>query len=309
MTKVLITGGAGFIGSNIADRLIELGYEVVILDNLATGKKENINSSAKFCKFDIRDKALIDIFNSEKPDVVIHNAAQLSVRISVEDPLYDAEVNVLGGLNVFNCSMQAEVKKVVFASSGGTVYGEQQYFPADEKHSTNPVSPYGVAKLASENYLYYFHKEYGLDYMALRYANIYGPRQDPLGEAGVVAIFSNKMIKGTSPVINGDGGQTRDYVFVGDAVDANIRAIESSFTGAINIGTSQETNVNELFAILRNISGKSIEEIHGPAKPGEQYRSVLDYKLANEILGWEPSVPIKDGLKITYEWFEKNMPL
>jgi UDP-glucose 4-epimerase len=304
MKKVLITGGAGFIGSNIADRLIELGHEVVILDNLATGKKENINSSAKFYKFDIRDRALIDIFNSEKPDVVIHNAAQLSVRISVEDPMYDAEVNVLGGLNVFNCSMQSGVKKVIFASSGGTVYGEQQYFPADENHSTNPISPYGVAKLASENYLYYFHKEYGLDYIALRYANIYGPRQDPLGEAGVVAIFSNKIIKGNSPVINGDGGQTRDYVFVGDAVDANVRAIESSFTGAINIGTSQETNVNELFSMLREFSGKSIEEIHGPAKPGEQYRSVLEYKSANEILGWKPLVPVKDGLKITYDWFK-----
>ncbi|MBM3700570.1 MAG: NAD-dependent epimerase/dehydratase family protein [Actinobacteria bacterium] len=309
MEKVLITGGAGFIGSNIADRLIELGYEVIILDNLCTGKKENINSSAKFYEFDVRDKALIDVFKAEKPDVVIHNAAQLSVRISVQDPMYDAEVNVLGGLNVFNCSMQTRVKKVVFASSGGTVYGEQQYFPADEKHSTNPVSPYGVAKLASENYLYYFNREYGLDYIALRYANIYGPRQDPLGEAGVVAIFSNKIIKGASPVINGDGGQTRDYVFVGDAVDANVHAIESSFCGAINIGTAKETNVNELFYILRDISGKSIEEVHGPAKPGEQYRSVLDNGLAKNILGWNPSVPIKEGLKLTYEWFNKNMQI
>ncbi|MBN1299077.1 MAG: NAD-dependent epimerase/dehydratase family protein [Actinobacteria bacterium] len=307
MKKVLITGGAGFIGSNIADRLIELGHEVIVLDNLSAGKIENVNSSAKFFKFDVRDKALIDIFKSEKPDSVIHNAAQLSVRISVEDPLYDADVNVLGGLNVFNCCMQSGVKKVIFASSGGTVYGEQQYFPADEKHATNPISPYGVAKMASENYLYFFNREYGLDFIALRYANIYGPRQDPLGEAGVVAIFSNKFIQGSCPVINGDGKQTRDYVFVKDAVDANVRAIESKFSGALNIATSQETNVNELFYMLRQISGKSIKETHGPAKPGEQYRSVLDYGLANKVLGWKPSVPIIEGLKITYQWFEKNL--
>ena len=307
MEKVLITGGAGFIGSNIADRLIELGHEVIVLDNLETGKRENINKGAKFYEFDIRNKALIDIFNKEKPTIVIHNAAQLSVRISVENPVYDADVNVVGGVNVFNCSMLSKVKKIIFASSGGTVYGEQEYFPADESHPLRPISPYGVAKLASENYLYYFHKEYGLKFIALRYANIYGPRQDPFGEAGVVAIFSSKIIAEDQPIINGDGNQTRDYVFVKDAVEANIKAIESDYIGYINIGTSKETSVNELFYILKDISGKKyIKEIHGPAKPGEQLRSVLDFGLASKILDWKPSVSIEEGLRRTYEWFKKN---
>ena len=305
--KVLITGGAGFIGSNICDRLIELGYEVVIVDNLATGKKENVNKAAKFYEFDICQGSLLDIFMKEKPAVVIHNAAQLSVRLSVDDPLYDGHVNVIGGLNVFNCSVKASVGKVIFASSGGTVYGEQKFFPADEKHPTEPVSPYGVAKLASEKYLYYFNREYGLKYISLRYANIYGPRQDPLGEAGVVAIFSNKMLSGQTPIINGDGNQTRDYVFVGDAVDANIQAIKSDFTGCINIGTSVETTVNELFWILKDISAnEGMKQIHGPAKKGEQYRSSLDFRLASKVLGWNPATDIASGLKATYKWFKNH---
>ncbi len=303
--RILITGGAGFIGSNIADRLIESGNDVIILDNLSTGKRENINASSRFYEFDVRSHKLIDIFKEEKPDIVIHNAAQLSVRISVEDPVYDAEVNVVGGLNVINCSMKSCVKKIIFASSGGTVYGEQQYFPADEKHKTDPISPYGVAKLATEKYLHYFYSQYGLKYIALRYANIYGPRQDPLGEAGVVAIFSNKLIKCENPVINGDGGQTRDYVFVEDVIDANIRAIESDFTGCINIGTGIETTVNELFSILNGYSNcREIREKHGPAKEGEQYRSVLDNRLAKNVMGWSPKTSINKGLKITYEWFK-----
>jgi len=305
--KVLITGGAGFIGSNIADRLIEIGHSVAIVDNLATGKKENINSKAIFYEYDVREKDLISVFKMVMPDIVIHNAAQLSVRLSVEDPLYDSSVNVVGGLNVFNCSSQCGVKKVIFASSGGTVYGEQVQFPADETHSTNPISPYGVAKLASEKYLNYFNNAYGLKYTALRYANIYGPRQDPLGEAGVVAIFSKKLLTGEIPVVNGDGSQTRDYVFVEDVVAANIKAIESDFIGCVNIGTETETTVNELFNILKSASGKrDINESHGPAKPGEQYRSVLANGLAKKVLGWEPAVSITKGLEMTYKWFKDN---
>ena len=305
--KVLITGGAGFIGSNITDRLIELGHNTVVVDNLATGKKENINKKCVFYEYDIRGKDLIGIFKKEMPDIVIHSAAQLSVRLSVEDPLYDCHVNVLGGLNVFNCSNQCGVKKVIFASSGGTVYGEQEKFPADESHSANPISPYGVAKLASEKYLNYFNMAYGLKYTALRYANIYGPRQDPLGEAGVVAIFSKIMLLGETPVINGDGRQTRDYVFVDDAVAANIKAIESDFVGCINIGTQIETTVNELFNILKSASGKKdMGEMHGPAKPGEQFRSVLANGLAKKVLGWQPAVSINEGLEMTYKWFEKG---
>jgi UDP-glucose 4-epimerase len=305
--KVLITGGAGFIGSNIADRLIQLGSSVVIVDNLATGKKDNINKKCIFYEYDIREKDLIGIFKKERPDFVIHNAAQLSVRLSVEDPMYDSSVNVLGGLNVFNCSSQTGVNKVIFASSGGTVYGEQEKFPADESHSTNPISPYGVAKLASEKYLNYFNSAYGLKYTALRYANIYGPRQDPLGEAGVVAIFAGKLLTGEAPVINGDGNQTRDYVFVGDVISANIKAIESDFVGCVNIATQTETTVNELFNILMSASGKKgLNESHGPAKPGEQYRSVLANGLAKKVLDWEPEVSINEGLETTYKWFKDN---
>jgi UDP-glucose 4-epimerase len=305
--KVLITGGAGFIGSNVADKLIDMGHNVAIVDNLTTGKRDNINKKGTFYEYDIREKDLISVFKKVMPDIVIHNAAQLSVRLSVEDPLYDSSVNVLGGLNVFNCSSRCAVKKVIFASSGGTVYGEQEKFPADESHGTNPISPYGVAKLASEKYLNYFNNAYGLKYTALRYANIYGPRQDPLGEAGVVAIFANKLLNGESPVINGDGSQTRDYVFVSDVVAANIKAIESDFIGCINISTGTETTVNELFNILKTSSGnKDLNELHGPAKPGEQYRSVLGNGLAKKVLGWEPDISITKGLEMTYKWFKDN---
>jgi len=305
--KVLITGGAGFIGSNVADGLLEKNYKVIIVDNLSNGKKENIPQGAKFYRCDIRDKKLYDIFKAEKPAVIIHNAAQLSVRVSVEDPLMDADINIIGGLNVINACRIYNVEKIIFASSGGTVYGEQKYFPADEKHPTHPISPYGAAKLATENYLYYFYNAYGLKYISLRYANIYGPRQDPYGEAGVVAIFSSKMIEGKSAVINGDGLQTRDYVYVGDAVDANLRAIESGFVGPLNIGTGRETTVVRLFNILKKVSGKaSIEEAHGPSREGEQRRSQLSSELAGKMLGWQSKVSIEEGLKLTYHWFKKH---
>jgi len=306
--KILITGGAGFIGSNVADGLLEKKHKVVIVDDLSNGKKENIPEGTRFYRCDIRSKKLYNIFKAEKPDVVIHNAAQLSVRVSVENPLMDADINVIGGLNVIQACHTYNINKIIFASSGGTVYGEQKYFPADEEHPTRPISPYGVAKLATENYLYYFYKTYGLKYISLRYGNIYGPRQDPYGEAGVVAIFSSKILKGSSPIINGDGLQTRDYVYVGDIVDVNIRAMESDFTGSLNVGTEKETTVVELFKILREVSGKSdVEEVHGPPKEGEQRRSQLSYELAKKILDWQPGTALDEGLQITYNWFKKNM--
>jgi len=305
--KVLITGGAGFIGSNVADRLIEENYEVIIVDDLSNGKKENVPQDARFYMCDVRGEKIHDILEKEKPDIVIHNAAQLSVRVSVENPLMDADINIIGGLNVINACNMNNIKKIIFASSGGTVYGEQEYFPADEGHPTSPVSPYGVAKLAIEKYLYYFYKNSGMKYISLRYGNIYGPRQDPYGEAGVVAIFSDKILKGENPTINGDGLQTRDYVYVGDAVRANIKAIESDFEGALNIGTSRETSVVELFKILKEISGNgNIEEVHGPSKEGEQRRSQLSYEMAKKAIGWEPEVSIKEGLKLTYNWFKNQ---
>lgn len=305
--KILITGGAGFIGSNVADRLLEENHEVIIVDDLSNGKKENISKEAKFYRCDVRNKKLYSIFKSERPEIVIHNAAQLSVRISVESPLVDADINIMGGLNVIQACHIYNVNKIIFASSGGTVYGEQKYFPADEGHPTCPISPYGVAKLTTENYLYYFHKTYGLKYISLRYGNIYGPRQDPYGEAGVVAIFSNKILEGENPIINGDGLQTRDYVYVGDVVDINLKAIKNDFTGSLNVGTGKETAVVELFKILRKVSGKdSVEEVHGPPKEGEQRRSQLSYELAEKVLGWQPRVSLEKGLELTYNWFKNH---
>jgi len=304
--KILITGGAGFIGSHVGDLLIENNYEVAIVDNLSTGKLENINPKAVFYKCDIRDSEIFKIIETVKPQIIIHKAAQLSVRNSVEDPVNDANINIIGGLNVLEACRKLKVEKVIFASSGGVVYGEQQYFPADENHPTKPISPYGVAKLTFEKYLYYYNYTFGLKYTALRYANIYGPRQDPYGEAGVVAIFSKKLLSNEQPVINGDGKQTRDYVFVKDVAAANLAAVRSDFTGEVNIGTGVETDVNKLFDILKNAAGqKDLKEVHAPAKEGEQIRSVLSYKKAKEILGWEPKMELKMGLAQTYNWFRE----
>ncbi len=304
--KILITGGAGFIGSHVGDLLIENNYEVAIVDNLSTGKLENINPKAVFYKCDIRDSEIFKIIETVKPQIIIHKAAQLSVRNSVEDPVNDANINIIGGLNVLEACRKLKVEKVIFASSGGVVYGEQQYFPADENHPTKPISPYGVAKLTFEKYLYYYNYTFGLKYTALRYANIYGPRQDPYGEAGVVAIFSKKLLSNEQPVINGDGKQTRDYVFVKDVAAANLAAVRSDFTGEVNIGTGVETDVNRLFDIMKNAAGqKDLKEVHAPAKEGEQIRSVLSYKKAKEILGWEPKMELKMGLAQTYDWFKE----
>ena len=302
--KILITGGAGFIGSHVADLLLENKYDVCIVDNLSSGKLENVNPNAKFYKCDIRDSQIYKIIEDEKPQIIIHNAAQMSVRNSVEDPLNDADINIIGGLNVLEAAKKAKVKKIIFASSGGVVYGEQQYFPADEDHPTKPICPYGVAKLSYEKYLYYYHYIFGIKYIALRYANIYGPRQDPNGEAGVVAIFSKKLLSGDQPIINGDGMQTRDYVYVKDVAIANLLAVNTDYIGEINIGTALETNVNKIFNILKNAAGKpDLEEVHGPAKKGEQKRSVLSYKKAQQILGWKPEVKLEEGLIKTFNWF------
>lgn len=306
--KVLVTGGAGFIGSNIVDLLVENDMSVVVVDNLSSGKLENINDRAKFYKCDIRERRIFEVIEIENPEVVIHNAAQISVRNSVEDPENDASINILGSINLFEACRKHNVKKIIFASSGGTVYGEQVAFPADEEHQTKPICPYGVAKLSVEKYLYYYYVIFGIKYIALRYANVYGPRQDPHGEAGVVAIFSEKILAGDQPIINGDGKQTRDYVYVGDAALANLLAINSNFVGELNIGTGIETNVIEIFNILRDISGREdLSELHGPAKEGEQRRSVLSYKKAKEILGWQPQVKINEGLLMTFNWFRGNI--
>lgn len=302
--KILVTGGAGFIGSNIVDRLINLGHKVVIIDDLSTGKERNINPLAKFYKLDIQDTKIEEIFKDEQINIVSHHAAQIDVRKSVSDPIFDTGVNVLGSLNLLQLCIKYNVKKFIFASSGGTVYGEQKVYPASEDHPTQPICPYGINKLTIEHYLYYYWTVYNLDYTVLRYANIYGPGQDPWGEAGVVAIFINKLLKNEQPIINGDGEQTRDYTYVDDVVEANISAINSPATGIFNIGTGVETSVNKLFSMTVEIMGAKVKEVHGPAKDGEISRSCLDWTKAKEILGWQPKVKFEEGIKQTVKYFE-----
>ena len=305
--RVLVTGGAGFIASHIVDAYIRLGHEVTIVDNLSTGRRENLNSKAKFIEVDIRDADKIaEVFGSAQFDLVNHHAAQMDVRRSVNDPVYDASVNVLGVLNILECCVKNGVRRVVFASSGGAIYGEQDYFPADEQHPTRPISPYGVAKLTTENYLFYYKAVYNLDSVCLRYANVYGPRQNPAGEAGVVAIFTSQMLSNEQLVINGDGKQTRDYVYVGDVVQANVLALQSNGSQIFNIGTGVESDVNALFRHLKGATGSNVEESHGPAKKGEQLRSVLDARKIHAALGWKPAVSLEVGLRRTVEYFKSK---
>jgi UDP-glucose 4-epimerase len=306
--RILITGGAGFIGSHVAEAYIEAGHEVFVVDDLSTGKRENLHPRVHFIQADLLDLSVRKLIAAEKIDVVNHHAAQMDVRRSVADPLFDARVNLLGMLNILEGAREAKVKKIIFSSSGGTVYGEQEAFPADEAHQTNPICPYGVSKRAGEHYLYFYSVEYGIPYVALRYANIYGPRQDPHGEAGVVAIFTLKLFAGEQPVINGDGKQTRDYVFVKDVARANVAALQTDFCGPMNIGTSIETDVNQLFQHLRTLTQSSLPEQHGPAKPGEQRRSVLAWKRAQDVLGWRPEVDLKEGLRQTVDFFRSRQP-
>ena len=304
--KILITGGAGFIGSNVADSYIALGHEVVIVDNLITGRRENVPGKAKFIEMDICEAQIANVFASEKPDIVNHHAAQMDVRKSVSDPIYDANVNVIGGLNLLQNCVEYGVKKFIFASTGGAIYGEQDYFPADEKHPLRPLSPYGITKLTTEKYLYFYHQTYQLNYTVLRYANVYGPRQNPHGEAGVVAIFSEKILADQQPIINGDGLQTRDYVYVGDVVQANNLVLEKGDQKIYNIGTGIETNVNELFHKIVKKAGKSVPEKHGTAKAGEQLRSVLDSAYIGKELNWSPSYSLDEGLAQTVDFFRSK---
>jgi UDP-glucose 4-epimerase len=305
--KILVTGGAGFIASHITDAYINAGHTVTIIDDLSMGVIENINPKAKFFQHDIRSKEVENIFEEEKFDIVSHHAAQMDVRKSVDDPMFDASVNIIGVLNLLeNCKKYA-VKKVIFSSTGGAIYGEQDYFPADENHPVRPLSPYGITKLATEKYLFYYEQVFGLPYVVLRYANVYGPRQNPHGEAGVIAIFAQKMLEGGQPQINGDGKQTRDYVFVGDVVRANLLALSYGKSDIFNIGTGIETDVNALFQNIRALANSKCKELHAPAKKGEQLRSVLDTKKIKTILNWSPQVELEEGLKLTVEFFKNKL--
>lgn len=306
MSKILITGGAGFIGSHVADALIADGYQVVIIDNFSTGKKENINPLARVYSCDITDAEAGSIIQKEKPDAIIHLAAQIDVRKSVADPVKDAHINILGSLNIIENARVAGVKKIIFASTGGAIYGDTQNIPTKEDEPRNPISPYGVAKLSIEHYLYYYYKVFGLPYTILRFANVYGPRQNSKGEAGVVAIFCDKILSGLKPVIFGDGKNTRDFVFVEDVARANVIAIATDETGYYNVGTSIETDVNTLSKHIALALGYEGEYIHEEAKSGEQRRSCLDFSKIKKNLGWEPAISLKDGIAKTAQWFRKK---
>lgn len=307
--KILVTGGAGFIGSHVADALVAAGHTVHVLDDLSTGRVDNVPAEATLHTFDIRSDEAASLMAREQYDVLVHHAAQMDVRASVADPSFDADVNVRGFLNLAEAGREHGLRRILFASTGGAIYGEPDYTPQDEAHPLRPVSPYGITKLTTEKYLYFYQQQYGIDYVALRYANIYGPRQNPHGEAGVVAIFTQYMLEGQQPVINGDGKQTRDYVYVGDVVQANLKALQYEGSGIFNVGTGVETNVNELFHYLRTLTGAEVEEQHGPGKPGEQQRSVLGFQRSERELGWTPQVGIEEGLARTVDWFKEQHAL
>lgn len=305
--RIVVTGGAGFIASNITDAYIEHGHEVHIFDDFSTGQRTNLNPKATLHQIDIADSKSVTLIEQIKPDVLSHHAAQMDVRHSVADPSFDARVNILGFINLLEGCKNAGVKKVIFASSGGAVYGEQESFPAPESHATQPASPYGVSKRTGELYLSCYHQTFGLPYIALRYANVYGPRQSTKGEAGVVAIFLSLLLTGKTPVINGDGKQTRDYVYVGDVVAANVAALTSAFVGPVNIGTGIETDVVTIYHHLRDAVGSRLQAQHGPAKAGEQRRSCIDNRRAGEVLEWRPQVALPDGLQRTAVYYRDHL--
>ena len=303
--KVLITGGAGFIGAHSARELLAAGHEVFVFDDLSHGKREAIPAGAALTVLDVRTPEVIAQLARVAPDAVLHLAAQMDVRKSVADPTWDASVNVLGTVNVLEAARRAGVRRFVFASSGGAIYGEQETFPAREDHPRRPASPYGVSKLCGEEYLAHAART-GLSCLSLRYANVYGPGQDPMGEAGVVAIFCGRLLQGGDAVINGDGLQTRDYVHVSDVARANRLALEGTAAGAINIGTARETTVVQLANVLRAELRPAATFRHGPPAPGEQRRSVVDPGLARTALSWEPRTAVEEGLAATARWFRST---
>jgi UDP-glucose 4-epimerase len=297
--KILVTGGAGFVGSHVVDRCVEAGHGVAVVDDLSSGQRQQVNAAARLHVVDIRTPALDDVFRGEAPEAVLHLAAQASVGRSVANPLLDADINVLGSLNLLECARRAGTRRFVYVSTGGAGYGDTDVVPTPESHPTRPVSPYGTSKVAAELYLGCWEALHGLSGVVLRLANIYGPRQNPHGEAGVIAIFTDRLLRGEPCVINGDGLQTRDYVYVGDVAEAALRALERpQVTGPINIGTGVETTVVALFEALRAAFGHG-ESHHGPARPGEQRRSLLDASRARQVLGWTPRVGLDEGLRRT----------
>jgi len=313
--KALVTGGAGFIGSNLVDRLLAEGHAVDVIDSLATGSLANLSDARSdrahrfsFHQIDIREPSVIDLIVRRKPDVVFHLAAQADVRVSVTQPVFDAQVNVIGSLHVLEGARQAHSRKVVFASSGGTIYGapDPADLPVDENHAQHPVSPYGVAKKAVGDYLFAYRELHNLEFAALAMANVYGPRQDPDGEAGVVAIFAGRLLADEACTIFGDGTQTRDYVYVDDVVDAFVRAADRGSGLLANIGTGVETSVNDLYASMARATGVDRAPVYAPARPGELARSALDPGRAKLYLGWKPWTELDTGAAAVLEWFREQ---
>jgi UDP-glucose 4-epimerase len=304
--RILITGGAGFIGSNIADAFVARGDEVLIVDDLSSGSEANVPRQARLEKYDIRSPGALQALESFRPDVLCHLAAQLDVRKSVTDPMLDADINVVGSLKLLEACKKVGTRRVLFSSTGGAIYGEQDVFPCDETHPTRPMSPYGVAKLSVEHYLSYYSVVHGFRTTALRYANVYGPRQSPHGEAGVVAIFARKLLTKQPCVINGDGSQTRDFVYVGDVVRANVLALEKDLSGSFNVGTGIETSVVELYDSIRRAAGSDVPAKHAEAKLGEQMRSSLDAGLLERKTGFRPSTPLDEGIRATVDYFRSE---
>jgi UDP-glucose 4-epimerase len=300
---VCVTGGAGFIGSHVAEAFLARGRRVLVIDDLSGGRRENVPEGAELHVLDVRSPEAADLVRSAGIETLAHHAAQMDVRRSVEDPLFDAEVNILGGLNLAEAARCGGVRQILFASTGGAIYGEQECFPAAEDHPARPLSPYGVAKLAFERYLFYYHVAWGLDVTCLRYANVYGERQNAHGEAGVVAIFLDRLLAGRAPTINGSGLQTRDYVHVSDVVRANLAAAGRPGFHVYNVGTGVETSVVDLYRELARTVGSDLAARHGPAKPGEQQRSAVDAGCIRRELGLPAPLPLRDGLARTAAWF------
>ena len=301
--RILVTGGAGFIGSHLVDRYIELGHEVAVIDNLFTGREQNLNPRAKFYKKSICDDDLMNTFTDFAPEILNHHAAQVNVRRSVENPSHDAKINILGSLNLYRCAVAAECRKIVYASSGGAMYGNPEMIPADEQTPANPLCPYGCSKYAAEKYLQLFGRLYNISFTTLRYANVYGPRQDPHGEAGVVAVFSQLLFAGKRPSIFGDGSKTRDYVFVKDIVEANLLAIDRGDGRAYNVGTGRRTSDDEIFAAIRRAVGVDIEPIHTDFRPGEVRHVALDASRIKNELGWQATTPLEEGIASAVDYY------
>lgn len=304
--KILVTGGAGFIASHVVDRYIEAGHDVIVVDNLSSGIESQVHPKAKFMKADITDKVTIQgIIRDQKPEVLNLHAAHIQVGNSVKNPQFDAENNIIATIHIMEAAKDIPVKKVIFASTGGAMYGNKPV-PFTEEMKEEPVSPYGVSKRSAELYLNYYYEQYKIPYTVLRYSNVYGPRQNPHGESGVIAIFSEMIAEGKKPIINGDGTHTRDYVYVDDVARANLLALTTDYVGALNIGTTTEISTNDVFRKVVAVFDVQIEEVHGPERPGEQVQSSLSYEKAKKVLGWEPTVGFDEGVKRVVEWYKSK---